>query len=102
MLKRKALRRIYLTTLVLFIMLFTFSFNNFKKEKNSNLEEVEFTSNLNTNHIYLLNSDNYLVKVDVLIDKDKIENMALEIINNLYVTNKKYNNLKGLIPKLMI
>ena len=98
MLKRKALRRIYLTTLVLFIMLFTFSFNNFKKEKISNLEEVEFTSNLNTNHIYLLNSDNYLVKVDVLIDKDKIENMALEIINNLYVTNKKYNNLKGLIP----
>lgn len=98
MLKRKALRRIYLTTLVLFIMLFTFSFNNFKKEKTSNLEEVEFTSNLNTNHIYLLNSDNYLVKVDVLIDKDKIENMAREIINNLYVTNKKYNNLKGLIP----
>ena len=98
MLKRKALRRIYLTTLVLFIMLFTFSFNNFKKEKISNLEEVEFTSNLNTNHIYLLNSDNYLVKVDVLIDKDKIENMAREIINNLYVTNKKYNNLKGLIP----
>ncbi len=98
MLKRKALNRIYLTTLVLFIMLFTFSFDYFKEDKNDNLQEVEFVSNLNESHIYLLNNNNYLVRVDVLIDKDEITNMAREILNNLLVTNKKYNNLKGVIP----
>ena len=99
MLRRKALKRIYLTTLVLFIMLTLFSFDYFKEKKiNNNLQEVEYVSNLNTIHIYLLNKDNYLVSVDILIDKDTKEEMALEILNNLYVTNKKYSNLKGLIP----
>ena len=98
MLKRKALKRIYLTTLVLFIMLITFSFNNLEKEKVNNLREVEFVSNLNTSHIYLINNDNYLVKVDILLDKDDIVNMAKEVLNNLSINNKKYNNLKGLIP----
>ncbi len=99
MIRRKALKRIYLTTLVLFIMLTLFSFDYFKDKKiNNNLQEVEYVSNLNTTHIYLLNKDNYLVSVDILIDKDSLENMALEILNNLYVTNKKYSNLKGLIP----
>ena len=99
MIRRKALKRIYLTTLVLFIMLTLFSFDYFKEKKiNNNLQEVEYVSNLNTTHIYLLNKDNYLVSVDILIDKDDIENMAQEILNNLSVTNKKYSNLKGLIP----
>ena len=98
MLRRKALKRIYLTTLVLFIMLVTFTFNSFKDNNNDQLQEVEFVSNLNTTHIYLLNKDNYLVSVDILIDKDKIENMAENIINNLSVNNRKYSNLKGLIP----
>ncbi len=98
MLKRKALKRIYLTTLVLFIMLITFSFNNLEKEKVNDLGEVEFVSNLNTSHIYLINNDNYLVKVDILLDKDDIVNMAKEVLNNLSINNKKYNNLKGLIP----
>ena len=80
-------------------MLTLFSFDYFKEKKiNNNLQEVEYVSNLNTTHIYLLNKDSYLVSVDILIDKDKVENMAQEILNNLSVTNKKYSNLKGLIP----
>ncbi len=98
MLRKKALNRIYLTTLVLFIMLTTFSFDYLKEDNNSNLEEIEYVSNLNTTHIYLLNYDNYLVKVDILIDKGDILSEAREVINNLSVNNKKYNNLKGLIP----
>ena len=98
MLRKKALKRISLTTLVLFIMLVTFSFDMLSQDKNTNLDEVEYVSNLNTTHIYLLNKDNYLVKVDILINPEEVSKQALEILKNLYTSNKKYNNLKGLIP----
>lgn len=98
MLRKKALKRISLTTLVLFIMLVTFSFDMLSQDKNTNLDEVEYVSNLNTTHIYLLNKDNYLVKVDILINPEDVCKQALEILKNLYTSNKKYNNLKGLIP----
>lgn len=98
MLRKKALKRISLTTLVLFIMLVTFSFDMLNQDKNTNLDEVEYVSNLNTTHIYLLNKDNYLVKVDILINPEEVPKQALEILKNLYTSNKKYNNLKGLIP----
>lgn len=98
MLRKKALKRISLTTLVLFIMLVTFSFDMLSQDKNTDLDEVEYVSNLNTTHIYLLNKDNYLVKVDILINPEDVCKQALEILKNLYTSNKKYNNLKGLIP----
>ena len=98
MLKRKALKRIGLTTLVLFIMLITFSLELINTKTNSKLEEVEYVSNLNTTHIYLLNKENYLVKVDTLINTEKIEDMAKNVLKNLYTSNNKYHNLKGLIP----
>ena len=98
MLKRKALKRIGLTTLVLFIMLITFSLELMDTKTNSKLEEIEYVSNLNTTHIYLLNKENYLVKVDTLINTEKIEDMAKNVLKNLYTSNNKYHNLKGLIP----
>ena len=98
MLKRKALKRIGLTTLVLFIMLITFSLELMDTKTNSKLEEIEYVSNLNTTHIYLLNKENYLVKVDTLINTEKIEDMARSALKKLYISNNKYHNLKGLIP----
>lgn len=98
MLKRKALKRIGLTTLVLFIMLITFSLELINTKTNNKLEEIEYVSNLNTTHIYLLNKENYLVKVDTLINTEKIEDMAKNVLKNLYTSNNKYHNLKGLIP----
>ena len=99
MLRKKALNRIYLTTIVLFIMLATFSFDYIKKNNSkTNLQEIEYVSNLNTVYIYLLNKDNYLVKVDFLLEKSDVIKEASEILNNLSVNNKKYSNLKGLIP----
>ena len=98
MLKRKALKRIGLTTLVLFIMLITFSLELMNTKTNNKLEEIEYVSNLNTTHIYLLNKENYLVKVDTLINAEKIEDMARFVLKKLYISNNKYHNLKGLIP----
>ena len=98
MLRKKALTRITLTTLVLFIMLVSFYFELITPNINKKLDEVEYVANLTTTHIYLLNEDNYLVKVDILLSQNEIIEQARDIINNLYVNNKKYNNLKGLIP----
>ena len=98
MLKRKALKRIYLTTLVLFITLIIFSLDHLKEDKNNNLIETAYVSNLNTSHIYLLNEDNYLVKVDFLLTKDNIKDNIKMIINELSINNKKYLPLKGIIP----
>ena len=89
MLKRKALKRIGLTTLVLFIMLITFSLELMDTKTNNKLEEIEYVSNLNTTHIYLLNKENYLVKVDTLINTGKIEDMARWVLKNLYTSNNK-------------
>ena len=98
MLKRKALKRIYLTTLVLFITLLIFSFDHLKENKNSTLIETEYVSNLNTTHLYLLNKDNYLVKLDFLLTKDNLEDNIKMIINELSSDNKKYLPLRGIIP----
>ncbi len=98
MLKRKALKRIYLTTLVLFITLIIFSLDHLKEDKKNNLIETEYVSNLNSSHIYLLNEDNYLVKVDFLLTKDNIKDNIKMIINELSINNKKYLPLKGIIP----
>ena len=98
MLKRKSLNRIYLTTLVLFIMLVTITFDYLKVDKNNNIYETEYVSNLVTTHIYLLNKDNLLVKVDHLLRGNTLEENIEDIINELSVTNKKYSNLEGLIP----
>lgn len=98
MLKRKALNKIYLTTLVLFIMLVTITIDYLKENKNNNLVEIEYVSNLKTTHIYLLNNDNLLVKIDYLLRSDSIEDNVKEVINELYINTKKNNNLKGIIP----
>lgn len=98
MLKRKSLNKIYLTTLVLFIMLVTITFDYLKADKNNIIYETEYVSNLVNTHIYLLNKDNLLVKVDHLLRSNTLEENIEDIINELFVTNKKYNNLKGLIP----
>lgn len=98
MLRKKALNRIYLTTLVLFIMLITFTIDYMDNSSDKTIQEIEFVSNMKMSHIYLLNEDNFLVKVDILLNKNTVVENAKEIINQLYVNNKKYNNLKGLIP----
>lgn len=98
MLRKKALNRIYLTTLVLFIMTIMFSMDIVTKDTKTDILEVEYVFNMENKHIYLLNSDNLLVKVDTLLDKGMVEDMALEILEQLYSNQKKYGSLKGLIP----
>jgi len=98
MLKRKALRKIFITTLSMLIILTIYTIPTTQKPNilRTNLE-IEDITNLSTDKIYLLNKDNYLVKTDVFIDSNKkIE----KIIDYLTINNNKIpSNLNGYIPK---
>ena len=98
MLKRKALRKIFITTLSMLIILTIYTIPTTQKENvlRTNLE-IEDITNLATDKIYLVNKDNYLVKTDVFIDSNKkIE----KIIDYLTISNDKIpSNLNGYIPK---
>ena len=98
MLKRKALRKIFITTLSMLIILTIYTIPTTQKPNvlRTNLE-IEDITNLSTDKIYLLNNDNYLVKTDVFIDSNKkIE----KIIEYLTINNNKIpSSLNGYIPK---
>ena len=71
MLKKKAIRKIFITTLTAFILLVAYSIPNMVDEEKTiktNLE-VEYITGIGTNHIYLLDKNNYLVKTNILLDK---------------------------------
>lgn len=84
MLKSKAIRKIFLTTMTMFILLTVFSIPMLQKDNlipvNLELEEV---SGLATNSIYLMNKNGYLVKARILLDEEKMEDKILKILNNL-------------------
>ena len=98
MLKRKALRKIFITTLSMLIILTIYTIPTTQKPNVLRTSlEIEDITNLSTDKIYLLNKDNYLVKTDVFIDDNKkIEKM----IDYLTINNNKIpSNLNGYIPK---
>lgn len=101
MLKKKALRKIFITTLSMLIILTIYTIPTTSKPKvlRTNLE-IEDITNLKTDKIYLLNKYNYLVKTDVFIDSNKLDNKIRSIINYLTINNDKVpSNLNGYIPK---
>ncbi len=101
MLRTRALKKIFITTLSMFILLTVFSLPTFKKETvlRTNLE-VEEKTTLKTNSIYLLNKDNYLVKTKIFIEATDKEDKIREILNNLIIkkNNKLPTGLSGTIP----
>ena len=51
------------------------------------------------NEVYLLGTNNFLVKNNIYINNEKLEDKVLEILNYLKTDNKKIpNGLKGIIP----
>lgn len=102
MLRTKALRKIFITTLSLFILLTVYSIPNTLESivLKTNLE-LETVTGLYTNSIYLLNSDNYLVKTKILLDSTKKEEQVSKMISNLTISDSSTfpNDLKPLIPE---
>ena len=100
MLKKKALKKIFITTLTMFIILTIYTIPNTNNKAIRTNLEIENITNLSTDKIYLLNKDNYLVQADIFIDSKTIEEKIKKIINYLTIGNNKIpSTLNGYIPK---
>ena len=74
MLKSKAIRKIFVTTLSLFVLLVAYSLPSLDDTYTlkTNLE-IESATGLATDNIYLLNSNGYLVKSRILLESTDLE-----------------------------
>ncbi len=94
MLKRKALNRIFISTIILFIVLVVYSLNIITKDT-VNIYEV---NNYKTNYsydLYTINNDNYVSKTSIYVSK---ELSTLEKIKQLIETMIEKNNKNALLP----
>lgn len=102
MLKKKALRKIFISTLSAFILLVVYSIPNLYQEETlkTNLE-VEYITGIGTHNIYLLNQDEYLVKTRILLDSTDKEEQIKKLLSNLTKnSNEKFpSGLKATIPE---
>lgn len=104
MLRTKAIRKIFLTTLTLFILLTVFTITNYNNDNDNVLRtnlEIEDIAGLKTNVIYLLNDEGLLVQDRVLLDgssvEDKIEKLLINLIEGS--TCSFADGLSKVIPK---
>ncbi len=105
MLKRKAMKKIMITTLTVCLLLAIYlmpsSIVSNKKESKNNME-VKYSDNIEKVNIYLLNNDDLLVKATTVVDKDKeVIEKAKSILNSLMNSSNDLlpNGLNGIIPK---
>lgn len=98
MLKSRAIRKIFITTLSLFIFLVVYSLptldNSYVLKTNL---EIESTTGLATDNIYLLNDDGYLVTSRVLLEGTTLEDRIAEVLDQLTVRDENHFP-KGLFP----
>ena len=94
MLKKKAIRKIFITTLTAFILLVVYSIPSLYQEEaiKTNLE-IEYITGIGTNNIYLLDQNGYLVKTKILLDSTDKEEQIKQLINHLIIgDNSKFPN----------
>ena len=102
MIKTRAIRKIFVTSLSLFIFLFITTFFHFNTDNTlrTNLE-IASPSGLYTDTIYLLNERNLLVKSKVLLDEVDLKDKIIDLLDKLIVKKNDYlpNGLFTYIPK---
>ena len=79
MIRKKALRKIFITTMSLFIIMTIYLIPLTEKTLETNLE-FEYVTDLANSSIYLLDKNNYLVKTKVLLDENNLEDNIRSII----------------------
>lgn len=101
MLKKRALRKMLLTTFTVFTLLVICVIPSKVEENYLNPKiDIEYVTSLGTNEIYLLGSNKYLVKTNVLLNEQTIETKIKSIIEYLTInkSEKLPVGLKGVIP----
>lgn len=101
MLRRKALRKTFITTMSLFIIMTIYTIpieSNLKVTPVS--KEIEYVTSLGNYSIYLLDENNYLVKMKILLDSKDLQENIKTIVSYLTESNSlKYtDSLKPVIP----
>lgn len=104
MLKRKAIRKIIITTFLIIIMLIVCIMPNNFYDNDDLLNismETTYVNNSDTCNIYLLGKNNYLTNVTMLINSDNIEDEIVQIIDYLTInkSSKIPNGFKAIIPE---
>ena len=104
MLRTKAIRKIFLTTLTVFILLAVFTITNYNNDNDNVLRtnlEIEDIAGLKTNVIYLLNDEGLLVQDRVLLDGSSVEEKIEKLLINLIEgsTCSFADGLSKVIPK---
>ena len=100
MLKKKILKKLFITTLTAFILITIYSIPQKKEESLPTNLEIEYITGLGTNNIYLLTHSNHLVKGKILLDSSSVEGNALKALDALKEDKNSLlpNGLKGMIP----
>jgi len=100
-LKRKALKKIMITTLTVCLLLAIYlmpSNNNI----NNNKLQVQYSDNIEKVNIFLLNNDDLLVRATTVVDKDvELVEKVRSILTSLFDSSNSLlpNGLNGIIPK---
>lgn len=99
MLKKKALKKILITSLTLLMLICFYLIPGEEDDLSKNMK-IEYVSGMGNNNIYLLNDDNYLVTKSILLTEKNKKDQALKVIDELTCKNKKTDNkLKCIIPQ---
>ncbi len=97
MLKKKALKKIFISISCLIILLILYLFPDKDDTINTNIKD----SNKNTNIIYLIDSNNYIARVSTILSSKNTIDQVKEIINILTIDSNKYirEGFTKVIPK---
>ena len=102
MIKTKAIRKIFTTTLSMFIILCVFSLMNINLDNTLKVNlEINDISDIGNGYVYLLSKNDYLVRKNIYLDSDdNVLNIKKALSYLIESDNNKYSNeLMGVIPK---
>lgn len=92
MLRKRILRKIYLTTMIVFTL---FIISSFTINKSINNIKVEYQTKISK--VYLMDDNDYLLSVPVSVKESVIDSIPI-VINNLKQGYNHISGLKGIIP----
>lgn len=102
MIKTKAIRKIFTTTLSMFIILCVFSLMTINLDNTLKVNlEINDISGIGNGYVYLLSKNDYLVRKNIYLDSDdNVLNIKKALSYLIESDNNKYSNeLMGVIPK---
>lgn len=102
MLKRKALRKILITTFAVFTLFVVYLISDTDVMQELEVSpNVEYVASLGMDDVYLLGGNHYLVKTNTLLDANDVEGKIRILIDYLTIgaNNKLPVGLSGILPK---